>query len=139
MPIDLAPEFGFVAFVVGSTFFLNMWQMNNIGKLRKKYGVKYPEMYSDKHPQFNCAQRAHQNTLEQIPFFLATVLMGGLRTPMLAAGLGAAWILGRIVYSVGYYSGNPEKRVPGAIIGFVVMFLLTGLTFYTGLGLLRIY
>jgi len=30
--------------------------------MRKKTGIKYPTMYSEKDNLFNCYQRAHQNT-----------------------------------------------------------------------------
>ena len=29
---------------------------------------------------------------------------------------GAIWNVGRVVYSLGYYSGNPQNRVPGAVM-----------------------
>ena len=52
-------------------------------------------MYSEKHPEFNCYQRAHQNTLEFTPFYLALVLTGGLRHPLFAAGAGAVYLASR--------------------------------------------
>ena len=55
-------------------------------------------MYSEKHPEFNCYQRAHQNTLEFTPFYLALVLTGGLRHPQFAAGAGAVYLASRQVY-----------------------------------------
>lgn len=46
--------------------------------------VKYPNMYADKKENkdadaFNCVQRAHQNTLENIPHFLMFLLLAGLQ------------------------------------------------------------
>ena len=58
-------------------------------------------MWSEKHPVFNCYQRAHQNTLETIPFFLTLELIGGLRHPFLAATCGGAFLIARIMYSLG--------------------------------------
>ena len=57
-----------------------------------------------------------QNTLENIPFFFGLLLGASLRHPWLAALFGAVFIVGRVKYSVGYYSGSPEGRVPGALI-----------------------
>ena len=71
-------------------------------------------MWSDKHPIFNCYQRAHQNTLESIPFYLAMLLTGGVRHPCLASGAGAAFLIARIIYSLGLFvfclQSNPDLR-----------------------------
>ena len=56
-------------------------------------------MYSEKYPEFNCYQRAHQNTLEFTPFYLALVLTGGLRHPLFAGGAGAVYLVSRQSYT----------------------------------------
>lgn len=40
-----------------------------------------------------------------------------------AAGLGALWIIGRIMYFVGYVS-SPERRFPGFFVQGVAVFAL---------------
>jgi len=118
--LEVLPEnYGYVIFTaVGSTF-VNMWMAINVGRARKKYGVKYPIMYSSENGgenMFNCIQRAHQNTLEGYPSFLMLLLLGGLQYPRLSAGAGVVYLLGRIVYARGYYTGDAQGRVPGAIL-----------------------
>ncbi len=73
-------------------------------------------MYSEDHPKFNCAQRVHQNTLEQLPFFLFNLAVGGVRHAIPAAVFGLVFNVARIIYSVGYWSGKPARRIPGSII-----------------------
>ena len=75
---------------------------------------------------YNAVQRAHQNTLENQPLFLLLLLFGSLGFPLISAGIGFLWLLGRVAYSVGYYH-TPSSRVPGAILSFVAMFALFGL------------
>ena len=38
------------------------------------------------------------------------VLVTGLKYPRFAAGLGGVWFVGRILYTIGYTSGDPAKR-----------------------------
>ena len=81
-PITLPAEFGYIGLVVAATFFMNFWHMMRIGSLRKKYGIKYPAMTSDKHEDFMYAQRVHQNNLEQLPFFYVNlVCQAPIRVP----------------------------------------------------------
>ncbi|KAG9104197.1 hypothetical protein FRC06_004622 [Ceratobasidium sp. 370] len=116
--ITLPENYGYVALAAISTGFLTLWQTTLVSKARKRSGVKYPQMYAEqaqvgKDPEalkFNCAQRAHQNTLESLPHILLLVPFLGLRYPILAASLGAGWIFGRVLYTLGYNTGDPSKR-----------------------------
>merc|ERR1712212_1004783 len=72
--VSLAPEYGYVVMVGTTMVFVNVWKMMRIGGMRKKLGIKYPIMYSEKHPIFNCYQRAHQNTLESFPILTFVIL-----------------------------------------------------------------
>ena len=58
--LSLDPSHGLVILVASSTVFINYWQIYHVGSLRKKYGIKYPTMYSAQHNDFNCAPRFHQ-------------------------------------------------------------------------------
>ena len=75
-------------------------------------------MYSDEHPLFNCYQRAHQNTLEFVPYFYSSLFLAGLKYPIASAVCGATFAVGRIAYALGYSTGNPENRIYGALIRY---------------------
>ena len=137
--LQIQPEFGYVVLTASGAFFLNMFQMIKVASLRKANNIKYPAMSSEKHPEFNRAQRVHQNTMESVPFFLSYLLFAGLRMPTWAAGFGAVWVFGRFLYSVGYYS-DVKKRLPGFLISqFGGLFPLVGLSIYTASGLIGWY
>lgn len=118
MQLQLDNDFGYIITILLSTFLINFWHSMTIGTLRKKHGIKYPLMWSEKHPDFNLAQRVHQNQLENLPFFCILLFCASLRHTCWAAGAGGLWVIGRIIYSIGYYSA-PEKRIPGAFISFL--------------------
>lgn len=81
---------------------------------------------------FNCIQRAHQNSLEWNPGFLAFLLLGGLTCPYTSAISGLVFNAGRIAYAKGYYEGNPHKGLWG-LYGIMVLF---GCTVNTAIRLL---
>ncbi|KAI8458015.1 hypothetical protein BY996DRAFT_6874574 [Phakopsora pachyrhizi] len=115
-------DYGYVALTAASTGFLGLFQVMAVSKARKAAKVPYPETYATREEakadllkmKFNCAQRSHQNTLETLPFFLFSLLFSGLRYPRFSASCGAIWVLGRVVYTLGYNTGDPSKRVRGA-------------------------
>jgi hypothetical protein len=59
------------------------------------------------------------NTLEQLVAFLPALwLFAWFVDPAWAATLGTAWIIGRVIYAVGYY-GAANKQGPGFAIASV--------------------
>ncbi|KAJ2912153.1 hypothetical protein MD484_g8260, partial [Candolleomyces efflorescens] len=120
MSASLVPQgFGYVGAALVSTIFLLIGQSQVVSIKRKKAGIEYPQMYADKLQEkeskdalvFNCAQRAHQNTLENIPIVYVTTIVAGLQYPVYSASVCAFWVLSRILYTRGYISGDPKKRV----------------------------
>ncbi len=135
--LTLAPEYGYVVLVSVGFFFLNVAQVARIAVLRGRYRIGYPSMSSAEHPQFECAQRVHHNTLEQLPFFLPYLAFGGVRHPVFAAAFGAAYLFGRIVYTVGYWTGKPNYRLPGSFIGTLFgLFPLLGVAISSAAGMI---
>ncbi|KAK2190525.1 hypothetical protein NP493_77g03055 [Ridgeia piscesae] len=121
--LEIPSAFGYVVAVVCLSWVLLNWLSLQVVRARKRYNVKYPEMYSDSSLVFNCIQRAHQNTLEGYPSFLVMLLLGGVAFPRMCAGAGVVWIISRVVYARGYYSGEPSKRTRGAF-GYVALLIL---------------
>ncbi|EFX85348.1 microsomal glutathione S-transferase 3-like [Daphnia pulex] len=121
--IELLPHYGSVILVGIASAFLLTWQGIQVGKMRKKFKITYPTMYSNDNTLFNCYQRAHQNTLENYPQFLMLLFIGGLQYPLVTAVAGLVWIAGKVSYSLGYYTGDPAKRMRGgySYIGLLTM------------------
>ncbi|XP_077992595.1 glutathione S-transferase 3, mitochondrial-like [Glandiceps talaboti] len=134
--ITVYPEFGYVIFSLLASWVMTTYLGVKVGKARKKYEVKYPQMYSDKDPVFNCVQRAHQNTLEVYPVYLVFQILAGLQYPLCAAVAGLVWSASRISYAHGYYTGDPEKRLRGAY-GYLGLFGLMGMSIMLALNLLQ--
>lgn len=83
----------------------------NVGRARIKYQVKPPEMTGD--PNFERVVRVQQNTLEQLILFIPALwLFSNFVSPVFGAGIGAVWIVGRILFAWGYYQAA-EKRTLG--------------------------
>jgi glutathione S-transferase len=87
-----------------------------VGKARKAHGVTYPAMSGP--DAFNCVVRGHLNTLENQPAALTLLLLAALFKPCGSAMAGAVWVVGRVVYFLGYSSGRPAARAKGAFNHF---------------------
>ncbi|KAG6805879.1 hypothetical protein H0H92_013632 [Tricholoma furcatifolium] len=96
--------------------FVLVGQSAIVGKWRKRSGIAYPQLYAEKAEaaasqdafKFNCAQRAHQNTLENLPVIYTTTILTGLKYPCFAAAACFVWSVSRIFYTRGYLS-EPKK------------------------------
>ncbi len=92
------------------------------GQARGKHGVEAPAVTG--HPEFERRLRVQQNTLEQLMIFIPSVLLfGHYWSEGVAAGLGAVFIVGRLVYYRGYVA-DPGKRGTGFAIGFLAQVIL---------------
>lgn len=102
--------------------FLTTWQGFLCGSARKAAGVPYPFAYPTREEykssvaakRFYGLQRAHGNTLEAVSGFLFALLFAGLFQPRLAASFGALWVVGRVVYTLGY-ALDAKKRMYGYV------------------------
>ena len=93
-----------------------------VSKTHSKTGLLAPVMTGD--PLLERAIRAHSNTVEWIPIFLPSMWLFAIYwSATWAAGLGALWLVGRIVYFVGYLSAA-NKRFPGFFIQSLATFAL---------------
>ncbi|PSC71425.1 Microsomal glutathione S-transferase 3 [Micractinium conductrix] len=120
---ELSPSHGWVGLCVAAGAVIhNMWMGVKVGQARKKYNVAYPALYAPpghkNEKEYNCVQRAHQNSLENLPGFFALLLTAGLRYPVSAAIAGAVYLVGKIVYFNGYSTGDPAARQRGAFSYF---------------------
>ncbi|XP_020253377.1 microsomal glutathione S-transferase 3-like [Asparagus officinalis] len=139
--VEIPKEYGYVVLVLVLYCFLNIWMSFQVGKARKKYKVFYPTMYAIESENkdaklFNCVQRGHQNSLETMPVFFATILIGGFQHPLIATGLGLLYTVGRFFYFKGYSTGIPDNRLKLGGIYFLGMFGLVLCTASFGIHLL---
>ena len=101
----------FTALVTVAALVLTFVLSIQVGNMRRKHGVMAPA--STGHPEFEAANRIHQNTIEQLVLFLpvlwlALYVLGDAITGL----IGAVWIIGRIVYA-NAYARDPATRGPG--------------------------
>ena len=115
----------YVAIVSLLALLVYFWMGLQVGRARAKSGIGPPAMTGD--PVLERAIRAHYNTLEWLPLFLVPLWLFAIYWSDLAAAiLGLVWIVGRIVYQVGYVR-DPSKRATGFYIqALAVAVLLFG-------------
>ena len=72
--------------------------------------------------------RGHENYMEFLPSLLAIVLCTALfiGEPATASVLGLVWVIARLLYAIGYASGNVNGRVPGFFLSLLAFFTLVG-------------
>ncbi|KAI9454166.1 hypothetical protein BJY52DRAFT_1123030, partial [Lactarius psammicola] len=92
-------------------------QTSVVIRARDKAGIRYPQLYAEKAEQeaskdakiFNCAQRAHQNTLENVPGIVLSTLISAIHYPTYAAIGCGIWSFSRVFFTLGYSTGEPRR------------------------------
>lgn len=93
-----------------------------VGRARLKYDVKAPA--TSGHPTFDRTYRVHQNTLEQLAVFIPCMWIFGTHvSATIAAGLGCAFIVGRVIYLRAYVA-DPASRSLGFAVGALAQIVL---------------
>ncbi|WP_022722903.1 MAPEG family protein [Rhodopseudomonas sp. B29] len=99
-----------------------------VSRARMLYGVKAPAISGN--ADFERVFRVQANTLEWLPIFLPSMwLFAYYLSDPFAAGLGALWIVGRIIYMIGYTEAAP-KRGAGFAVQMVAAAILWGGSVY---------
>ena len=93
-----------------------------VGAGRGKYGVEAPAMTGN--AEWERLLRVQQNTAEQLLLFIPGILGFALFvSPSWAAGLGCVFVVGRIVYFVGYRQAA-GKRAVGVLMSIPINLIL---------------
>ena len=104
----------FTALVTLLASLFYFYTSTQVARARIKYGVKLPAISGN--ADFERVFRVQMNTLEWLPIFLPSLWLFAIYiSDKVAALVGAVWIIGRIVYMIGYTEAVP-KRSPGFFI-----------------------
>ncbi|ORY87984.1 hypothetical protein BCR37DRAFT_375968 [Protomyces lactucae-debilis] len=126
------------------TSFVGVWHSMAAGGARKAAGIKYPQTFATPEQEkaskealiFNCMQRAHANFNESLPIYLLLLAVASVRFPAYASAASAVWLVGRVMYTLGYRTGDPAKRMQGSAqyIGLLSLLGLAITSTYRTLG-----
>lgn len=117
-----------VAIVTIAALLVYVWMVVRVAGARRKCGIEAPAMTGD--PILERNVRVQANTLEWLPLFLPSLWLFAIYWSDLAATiLGVVWIVGRIVYALGYVA-DPGKREAG----FIIQALATAILLFGALG-----
>lgn len=117
-----------VAIVTLLSLLTYFWIGYRVGFARSKFGVSAPA--TSGHADFERVFRAHQNTLEWLPLYLPSLwLFAYYWNDLAAAALGLVWIVGRVLYALGY-----AKDASARGLGFTIQALATGALLFGALG-----
>lgn len=94
------------------------------GAKRKAAKIRYPNAYASDQEmksnpaahQFNRAQRAHAQFMENAPQTIVSMLVSGLVYPNATIVLGLGWYISRVLYLYGYVAGK-EQNGQGRYLG----------------------
>ncbi|WFU17312.1 MAPEG family protein [Bradyrhizobium sp. CB3481] len=96
-----------------------------VSRARGKFGVKLPAISGN--PDFERVFRAQMNTLEWLPIFLPSLWLFAIYlSDSIAALIGLAWVIGRILYVLGYAQAVAKRSLGFAIQALATIALWVG-------------
>ncbi|KAL5533942.1 hypothetical protein ACEPAG_402 [Sanghuangporus baumii] len=117
--VNVPKGYSYVLAAATATACLNTYQVTNTKRAWKAAGVPYPYVYAEKAEITPCkssiVRNARTKTRLSRPHIL---LVTGLKYPYLDAALGNSWVVGRVLYTLGYSTGDPERSFD--LVGFSV-------------------
>jgi uncharacterized membrane protein YecN with MAPEG domain len=115
----------YTALVTLLTALTYFWMSTQVARAHLRTGILAPAMTGD--PVLERTIRAHINTLEWLPIFLPSLWIFAIYwNEQVAAALGLVWVIGRIVYFLGYVQEANRRRLGFAIQALAVAALLLG-------------
>lgn len=117
-----------VAIVTLLSLLVYVWMILRIPGARRRTGIDAPAMTGD--PELERHIRVQANTVEWLVIYLPALWLFAIYwNDLVAASLGVVWMIGRIVYALGY-AADPKKRE----LGFVIQALATAVLVFGALG-----
>lgn len=117
-----------VAIVTLAALLVYVWMILQVTWARRKCGIDAPTMTGD--PLLERTIRVQANTLEWLPLFLPSLWLFAIYwSDLVATILGVIWIVGRIIYALGYMSAASKREV-----GFIIQALATAVLLFGALG-----
>ena len=116
MTVEVPPAYGYVILTAGvGAFVMNIMLGGPVMQARKKYGIKYPNLYAvpgyhKDADAFNRVQRGHQHIYEEMCNVTAMLLVGGLKHPYLCTAGALLWQLGSALYLAGYKDTSRDVK-----------------------------
>lgn len=70
--------------------------------------------------------------MENLPTFLILLGTAGITYPVLSAASGVVYLVGKVVYTIGYSTGEPKQRSKGsfAYLGMIALLGMSVATVY---------
>ena len=96
-----------------------------VARARSRFGVPLPAISGN--PDFERVFRAQMNTLEWLPIFLPSLWLFAIYLSNgVAAAIGMVWVLGRIMYILGYASAVEKRSLGFMVQAFATIALWIG-------------
>ncbi len=117
--------FHFTALATLVAILLYFFTSVRVARARMVFGIKAPAISG--HPDFERVFRVQMNTLEWLPIFLPSLWLFAIYVNDTGAGMaGAVWIVGRVVYMIGYEQAAEKRGLGFAIQAMAAMALWFG-------------